>query len=223
MSTPVKSAGLRKILALRQVPMVRYTAYIALWLAVFFAGAWPTWKAAYRNSDRIEAADAKIEALTSMAAAGAWFNAAAESWEPIQREEYGRFFPTEKAREELFLDVALMARDADIDPFELREIPIHIDTGTTADVDELSMTAEETELARLVEQFATDTHNLPSAELHTYRLQAVFEADYARISHFLDRLETIPRALTLHNLNAVSAEEKIRITMELDFYVQPAL
>lgn len=209
--------------SLWQVPAVRYGAYLALWLAVFFAGAWPAWKAAYRNADRIEETSARIEALTSMASAGAWFNAVAARWEPVQREQYERLFPPEKDRELLFLQVAQMARQADIDPFELREIPIPLDPAGSSGVDPLAMSSEEEELALLVEQFATDTSSLPRSDLHSYRLQAVFQADYARVARFLAHLQEIPRALTVHSLSAVDAGNDIRVTLELEFYAQPAL
>ena len=61
--TPRTLGGtVQEVLDLRHRTLVRYLAYIALWLAVFFAGAWPAWKAAYRNSDRIAAADARAAA-----------------------------------------------------------------------------------------------------------------------------------------------------------------
>lgn len=203
-------------------PRLRYATFLAVWLLVFVLGAWPAWQASYRNEKRIRTAGSRIEALTNMAAAGAWFNAAAASWEPVQAREYERRFPREKGREELFLEVARVAADADIDPLGLREIPIPTDGTADAQDDPLADEEDGGELARLVDQFAADTGELPPTELLTYRLLATFDTDYARLADFFAGLETIERALTVNSLTAVPGARGINVALELDFYVQTA-
>ncbi|MCP4571189.1 MAG: hypothetical protein GY838_02445 [bacterium] len=201
---------------------IRYATFMGVWVLVFFLGAWPAWQASYRNEKRISEATGRIEALTSMAAAGAWFNAAAASWQPVQEREYERRFPRQKGREQLFLELARVASAADIDPFGLREMAVPASLLAEEPVDELAVAGDEDQLSQLVEHFAADTRDLPATELHTYRLLATFNTDYGRLASFFAGLEDIERALTVHALTAVPSATGINVALELDFYVQSA-
>lgn len=212
----------RILLGLWRHRRVRFAAYIGVWVLVFMLGAWPAWQASYRNEKRIRAADGRLEALTSMAAAGAWFNAAAASWQPVQAQEYDLRFPREKGREMLFLELARVAAAADIDPFGLREIPVATEQSADDPMDELAVSEGDTELDLLVEHFATDTSDLPDTDLNTYRLLASFDTDYARMAEFFAGLEDIDRAVTVHSLTAAPSALGINVSLELDFYVQTA-
>jgi hypothetical protein len=193
--------------------------FALVWSMLLFLWALPTLNRIYENRKNITTTSARLSWLSEMSAAGLWFEAAAQSWEPTLREKYDRLFPMEKRREELFLELARVAGESNINPFTLREIPIRYYNEDTSG-DELTEDHGNEYITMMVEASAVDSSDLPGAELHNYRLLAEFSADYYQITRFLAGLESIPRALTLHSLSMEAAPKGIDVEMELDFYVQ---
>ena len=199
----------------------RIPLLLAVWGLVFFGGSVPTWRAAYRNEDKIQAASQKVSSLNKMSVAGVWFGAALDRWEPVLREEYNRLFPVEKQREQLFLEIAQVANGCGIDPFVLREVPIAdvLDPDALTEDPDLAVPSSD-EIDVLVEQFAMEISDLPSADIHTFRLLANFNTDYKHVIQFMKGLRSIPRALTIHSLDAEPCTEGLCVALELDFYAQ---
>ena len=80
------------------------------------------------------------------------------------------------------------------------------------------------ELMTLMERLGMDTAWLPTDRLHVYRIKASCETGYTQLSQFLGGLQTIPRAVTMHQLKVEPLDKGINVEMELDFYVrQPEL
>ena len=200
---------------------IRIVLLLVAWGVVFFGGSLPTWRASYRNDGKIRAASDRLGSLSRMSVAGLWFDAALERWEPELRKEYDCLFPAAKQREELFLEIARVANGCGIDPFVLREIPIVFDGDPEQrSEDDESAAAGDEEIGVLMQQFAMDMSRIPSAELYRFRLQANFNTDYEHMVKFIKGLQSIPRALTVHNLAAEPDPEGLSVAMELDFYAQ---
>ncbi len=197
---------------------------LMVWIAAFFGGALPAWKNARRNEVRIAAMSARLVALNQWSVAGVWLGEEIRQWEPVQRETYDRLFPAEKAREDLFLELVRVANTCGIDPIRIMEAP-HAYRPGTEDWDEGYYYDEEAEnidtvINELINEFAPDLSGLPNEKLVAHRALVDFAADYDELAKFLESLEFISRALSLHRLTAAPLEDGVEVRLELDFYVQ---
>jgi hypothetical protein len=193
-----------------------------VWVLLFLAGSLPVLDHSYRNDRRLAALDRQAGTLTRWAAAGVWFEAAARRWEPSQAEQYDRLFPREKDREQLFLDLARVARSSGITPIDLVEVPsyeIEAAQDRSTGVDAPAETVEP-DLQSLIEEMAPDLSRLPGSALFTHRIRARFGASYGELARLLAGLNIIPRAVTLNRLQATPGAQGIDVEMELDFYDQ---
>ncbi len=193
-----------------------------VWVLLFLAGSLPALDHSYRNDRRLAALDRQAGTLTRWAAAGVWFEAAARLWAPALGAEYERLFPPEKDREQLFLDLARVARNSGITPIDLVEVPsyeIEADQDWSGSAD-ASGQVTEPDLQSLIEEMAPDLSRLPGSALSTHRIRARFGASYGELAHLLAGLDTIPRAVTLNRLQATPGAQGIDVEMELDFYDQ---
>jgi hypothetical protein len=188
--------------------------------ATFLLGTLPAWQRAQLNDRQIEKAATRIASLGQWAAAGVWLDASARRWQPAQEARYEQRFPHEKEREQLFLELARVAREAGIEPMQLRELPPREDLGGPGDGETLEAQLVDPAVAELVDRFAADTAGLPAADLQSYRLAANFEADYDRLAKFLGGVGNIERAVTVRELNAVPKLDLIEVALEMEFYAQ---
>jgi hypothetical protein len=193
--------------------------FVVTWAALFLFGAWPAWRTCVDNEGRIENRSLRLETLHEWAVAGSWLAEAVRRWEEPLGEDYDRYFPPRKQREELLLELAHVASLCRIDPIELREVPIPELIGAEEE-DRWELTPEEEERAQLIQEFAPNLRGLPGTRLLPYRVRATFQSDYNQLARFLQGLETIPRALTLHELRAQQGVDVVMVEMELDFYAQ---
>jgi hypothetical protein len=170
----------------------------------------------------LAALDKQSSTLTRWAAAGVWFEAAARRWEPALASEYDRLFPREKDREQLFLELAQVAKSSGITPIDLVEAPSYEIEAGEGWSESANMSAEvaEPELQSLIEEMTPDLSRLPGSTLSTYRIRARFGASYGELARFLAGLNTISRAVTLNRLQAAPGAQGIDVEMELDFYAQ---
>jgi len=197
---------------------------ILLWFALFLGGAMPAWKKARRNEEKIASTSARLASLSQWSVAGIWLAEEIREWEPVQNKTYDRLFPEAKLREDLFLDLVRVANENGIDPIRILEAPHAFRPGTEIwhddyDPDE-EMDDEALEIDVLVSEFAPDLSALPGDELVAHRALVSFTAEYSKLASFLDDLQTIPRALSMHRLIATSRDKGVEVRMELDFYVQ---
>jgi hypothetical protein len=191
-------------------------AVVAVSVTSILTIAVPSWRRASEDTRRIEATTARCEALNDWVAAGTWLDASARIWEPAQTQVYERRFPSHKDREQLFLALARVAREAAIEPLELRE--------EAAVEDEAQLEPEEPTtdpaVEEMVNRFLPETTELPPDRLTTYRLTASFAADYRRLARFVGGLQRLDRAVTVRQLDAVPAPGGLTVEMELEFYAQ---
>ena len=76
-----------------------------VWAGTLVVGVVPAVRKVSAYSKEIETASNRIESLNAMSAAGGWFEAVSKRLGPPVLQEYGRLFPLEKRREELFLEI----------------------------------------------------------------------------------------------------------------------
>ncbi len=189
-------------------------------VATFLLGTLPAWQRAQYNARQIDNASARIASLGQWAAAGAWLEASAHQWQPAQDARYERRFPREKDREQLFLELARVAREAGIEPMQLRELPPLEDPGAVIESESPEEEILDPAVAELVDRFAADTASLPTVQLQSYRLAANFETDYDRLARFLGGVGNLERAVTVRELNAVPKQDVIEVALEMEFYAQ---
>lgn len=198
-----------------------YAAGAVMVTATFLVGTLPAWQRAQLNDRQIDKASSRLASLCQWAAAGAWLEASASRWQPAQEARYARRFPPEKDREQLFLELARVAREAGIEPLQLRELPppevlaAPPEEGETPEADLVDPA-----VAELIDRFAADTAGLPASDLQSYRLAASFAADYDRLARFLGGVGRLERAVTVRELNAVPQLDQIEVALEMEFYAQ---
>ncbi len=192
---------------------------VVVWVIVFFAGAIPSTRRSLENRKKIETASERIEAMASLSSAGGWFEEVVRKVEPGMIEEYDLLFPVEKQREQLFLQIASLALENGIDPFTLREIAL-MENNDGGSVDELADDSGDEDMIMLFEALAIDLSGLPDPSLRSFRLRMSFDSEYSAMAGFLSGLRTIPRALTLHDLDIEQGPEGITVIMELDYYAR---
>lgn len=188
--------------------------------ATFLLGTLPTWQRAQRNDRQIVKASSRLASLGQWAAAGVWLDASAQRWQPIQAVRYEQRFPREKDREQLFLELARLAREAGIEPLQLRELPAAEEMSAPLESDEATEELVDPAVAELVDRFAADTGDLPATGLQSYRLAANFATDYGRLARFLGGIGRLERAVTVRELTAVPKLDQIDVALEMEFYAQ---
>jgi len=188
--------------------------------ATFLVGSLPAWQRAQLNDRQIDKASTRLANLGQWAVAGAWLEASASRWQPAQEIHYEQRFPREKERDQLFLDLARVAREAGIEPVQLRELPPPEDLAAPDDVDSPAAELMDPAVAELIDRFAADAAGVPATDLQSYRLAASFVADYHRLAVFLGGIGSLERAVTVRELNAVPKLNQIGVALEMEFYAQ---
>ena len=74
---------------------------------------------ARQNDQQVAELSARLASQNEWSAAGLWLEESAQRWEPALNEDYERLFPEEKAQEELFLEIARVARVSGIESLNL--------------------------------------------------------------------------------------------------------
>jgi hypothetical protein len=193
---------------------------VVLVAATFLVGTLPAWQRAQLNDRQIDKASSRLASLGDWAAAGVWLEASAQRWQPVQAQRYERRFPREKEREQLFLDLARLAREAGIEPIQLRELPAQDEMEAPLETETADAATGDPVVTELVDRFAPDTGDLPPSGLQSYRLAANFAADYGRLARFLGGVGKLERAVTVRELNAVPQLDQIEVALEMEFYAQ---
>jgi hypothetical protein len=199
---------------------VLLAAGAAVVAATFLLGTLPAWQRVHRNDRQIDKASSRLASLGQWAAAGVWLDASAQRWQPVQAARYEQRFPRLKGREQLILELARLAREAGIEPIQLRELPAAEEMNAPLESEEAAADQADPAIAELVDRFAADIGQLPATDLQTYRLAANFAADYERLARFLGGIGRLERAVTVRELSAVPKLDQIDVTLEMEFYAQ---
>jgi hypothetical protein len=205
----------------RQRAVLAATAGILI--LAFLLGSLPAWQRTQRNARQIVAREARTASLGEWAVAGFWMEAGARRWQRDQGPVYDRRFPDEKRREQLYLELARVAREVGIEPLSLCEGKQAPTSSAPAAGDDAMADAAAGAAGAgpaMLEGYLPDPARLPSTELTTFPLEARFDTDYARLARFMGGLATIDRALTVRSLNAVPDQGVIHVALEMQYYAQ---
>lgn len=191
----------------------------------FLLGSLPSWQRAQRNARQISARETQLASLGEWAVAGLWMEAGARRWQQDQGPVYDRKFPEIRSREQLYLELARVARDAGIEPLSLsdgKQAPLPSARAATAEATAGPTAGSGETTPTMLDGYAPDPTKLPSTELVSFPLEVRFDTDYARLARFMGGLATIGRALTVQNLNAVPDQGVVHVALEMEYYAQKA-
>lgn len=207
-------------------PTVRHgviAAVALIWAVTLVTVAVPSWRRVVRQHDEIATLERQLDDLDRWTVAGLWLERAVASREPAVNAAWARLFPSERSREELFLDLARVADRSGVEAFALEEMN---DMGMSMDDVWSATDAPEDDMAPPDDAPPTDDGMAPmdvavapTVDLDSYRVKATFAGDYARTAAFLGGLIDIERALDVHSLVVRPSRDGILVEMELDIYV----
>lgn len=213
-------------------PVSRRRAVMAIaavvMLLALLLGSLPAWQRSQRNARQISARSQQLATLGDWAVAGFWMEAGARRWQQDQGPLYARRFPELRSREQLYLELARVARDSGIDPLSVgdgKQAP-QVSAMTTPDETMAGAPGDgapadgTTQDGAMLDGFEPDLARLPSSDLVSFPLEVRFEADYQRLARFMDGLATIDRALTVQNLTAAPEQGAVHVVLEMQYYAQ---
>lgn len=169
----------------------------AAWGVALVAGALPAWRKALDQHREVRRVEEQLGELDRWSVAGLWLQRTLPEREAVVNPAWERLFPSERACEQLFLDLARVADQSGVSKFELHEM-------------------QPDELAGERPSVADDE---PAASLGGYRVRARFEGDFAGVAGFLGGLDRLDRAVTVHDLELTPAKGVVQVELELDVYV----
>ncbi len=151
--------------------------------------------------------------LDAWTVAGMWLAPEVARRQPVVAAEWERAFPDRRQREGLFLDIAKVADGSGLQDFTLREIG----QGSETPPPRLQGTLE----AHMGDGGAVQGVPVvvPRIELTTYRLKAGFKSDFKGVTRFLDGLQDLDRALSIHDLVLRQDKGQVKVDLEMDVYV----
>ncbi|MFH1842645.1 MAG: hypothetical protein ABIF77_05515 [bacterium] len=193
----------------------------AVWILVMLLGSLPAWRSARRNDQNVDVMSSQLASQTEWSAAGLWLTESAQRWEPVLSEDYDRLFPGEKNQEELFLEIARVARLSGIETLSL--VPEVDGRREETDDDNDDMMMDDIggfDLDQLVANLPMGAPEFLGSTIDDYQVTAAFETGFGQLVAFLDGLKGISRLVNVASLHTAPAREGIAVEMELEFYVQ---
>ncbi len=191
--------------------IVGHTALAVVWGVLLLGVAVPEWQTVRRQHVEIQAMEQQLADLDRWTVAGLWLEPLVDAQEPVVSAEWSRRFPAERAREQLFLDMARLADRCDVHAFQLEEIERlgTFDMGTWSTTDGMAAPPTDSPVGAPALQPVT-------IEMSPYLVSAKFIADYARTAAFLGGIERIDRVIDVRRLAIRPARDGIEVELELE-------
>jgi len=197
----------------------------AAWFALLVAGALPAWRHALAQHREVREVEDTLTDLDRWTVAGLWLEHTLPERQAAVMPVWERLFPTERACERLFLDLARIADENGVGQFELHELRRDEMTGVESD-----QTGVETDLAggetgsAGAEAGPAGAEAGPSAQqatatLSAYRVRARFAGDFTGVAGFLGDLGRLDRAIAVRELEIMPEQGTVQVNLEMDVYV----
>ena len=187
-----------------------WTTLTVAWIAILLLVALPAWQKSLAHHREIAQVEAGLAELDSWTVAGKWLELSQAEKGPIIDQAWQQAFPDRRDREQLFLELALVADHSGVDNFNLEET---VSEGSAAF---LVSPPEQSLFGGSVYGVPVE---VPKVELNTYRVKASFTGDYTQTANFMGGLQVIDRALSVHDLVVRPSGDMIKVDLELDIYV----
>jgi hypothetical protein len=195
------------------------TLVVVVWAVLLLGVAVPSWRDVRERHAEIDRLETQLADLDRWTVAGLWLEPVVARREPQIAARWSRVFPAERAREELFLQVAAAADRCRLREFQLEEIDDYdmLDAGTWSTDDQPVDDGPSTDDAPPTDVPAGAPELAPVAiTLTSYRVRAAFTGDYARTADFLAELDRLERALEVRHLAIRPARTGIMVELELE-------
>jgi len=197
---------LKKLMSSRRIMI----GLVVLWLGALLGAGVPGWLKVERQHQEIRELDQRLAELDRWHVAGMWLARSLVRRQTVIDGRWNKLFPPERRRSELFLDLARIADDSGVQSFELVEL------GAA----EMGMTSAGA--GAPAPGAGMGTGAIPEeilAKLDSYRVQARFQGGYEQVARFLGGLNSIERAVRVHNLDIRPSRDDIMVELELDIHV----
>ncbi len=97
-------------------------ALVLVWLVALGGVGIPAWLQVMRQHKEVDFLAVQLAELDRWNVAGKWLGRSLETRRDNVNESWNTLFPSQREREELFLDLALIADDSGVQDFELAEM-----------------------------------------------------------------------------------------------------
>jgi len=201
---------------------VRWGILAGIWLVFLVTIVIPTWKTVVAKNAEIGELEVRLATMDEWTVAGLWLAESVNERQLQVDTAFGRLFPDERGRAELFLDLARIADNSGVVGFDLSEKNIVGMAGNDVWSDGSSMNSSGDNGNYDDDMNGGTGDRLPSVELSSFRVQAHFSGDYKRIAQFMGGLKSIERAMKVHSLVIRPDKDGVQVDLELDIYVSQA-
>lgn len=181
-----------------------------IWVAAIALVAVPSWRQALVYHNEVRSVEAGLAELDTWTVAGKWLGKSLSQRESMVNTRWEKTFPAARQREGLFLTLAKVADTAGVSNFNLEEVR---QEGTPS---LLVSPPEESTFGGNVYGVPVE---VPRVTLDSYRVKASFMGSYHQAADFLGGLQSISRAVSVHDLVFSPKAGEIRVDLELDVYV----
>jgi hypothetical protein len=209
---------LSRIRGYRFSRLVGTTALAVVWGVLLLGVAVPSWRTVREQHADIRVLERQLADLDHWTVAGLWLEPIVRAQEPVLTAAWERRFPPERAREQLFLDMAQLADRCGLRRFQLEEIENFgtIDVGTWSTTDDED--GPPTDVPAGAPQLAP-----VRIDMNPYLIRTTFVADYSRTAAFLGGLERIDRVIDVRRLAIRPDRVGIEVDIELEVPVSEAV
>ena len=199
-----------KIRALIKKSAFRWSALAMIWLVAFAVIAVPSWRKAISYHREVQELEKGLAELDTWTVAGMWLGKNLGDRADAMEKTWTQTFPSRRLREELFLQLALVADHSGVAGFKLEEIKCEEVAAF------LVSPPQESTFGGTVYGVPVE---VPKVSLENYRVKASFQGNYQQTTRFIGGLQSIKRAVSIHHLVARPGTDGITIDLELDIYV----
>lgn len=200
----------KKRMPIWKKPLVRWGALAVAWTAALVLAAVPSWRTAMAHHHEVQELEKGLAELDTWTVAGKWLGRSLADRSARVQDNWEKTFPPQRAREALFLDLAEVADHSGVENFNLEEMK------TEDPAAYLVSPPSESQFGGSVYGVPVE---VPQVSLDSYRVKASFLGSYHQAADFLGGLQTIRRALSVHNLVVRPKGTGISVDLELDVYV----
>lgn len=204
--------NMRNLLVLKSKPLRRWALWGGLglvWLVSLLGAAVPAWHEAHSKHLEIQDLEARLSEMDRWTVAGLWLERSVAANTRRIDQSWDRVFPGERDREELFLQLAVVADGARVEDFNLFEVE---DSGMQED--HLWLDRPDGDIDEWM------SGQIQGVNLGFYRVKASFRGDYQRVARFLGGINSIERAMSIHSLDVQPDDQGVKVEMRLDVYVR---
>lgn len=191
-------------------PVVLWGALGVVWAAALMLGAVPSWRKAMGHHREVQELEKGLAELDTWTVAGKWLGRSLAERSGQVQKTWELTFPAQRSREALFLELAEVADRAGVADFNLEEMKTE---GAAA-----YLVSPPTE-SRFGGSVYGVPVEVPQVSLDSYRVKASFLGSYSQAADFLGGLQSIRRALSVHDLVVRPEKTGISVDLELDVYV----